>query len=290
VTSRDRTCLHTCLAAVGAALICGSAAVAVATETRASVLPLAAHQAIYDLKLAQSHKMSLQSVRGRIVYEFTGSECAGFTTQVRQVTEMDNGEGSLSLSDLRSKTWEDAKSQHFKFESSNYVNERISVSVEGEAKRDAKGIEVVLRKPERKTFRLNADTVFPTEQLRHVIAAARAGKKIVELPVYDGSENGEKIYNTLTVIGDLIPQSTKPSDAAGQQAALSSVPRWHVRVSYFDQQRAGDKPSGEQTPAYAIAFEIYENGISRALTLDYNDFSVAGTMSTLDLKEPQACK
>jgi hypothetical protein len=58
-----------------------------------------------------------------------------------------------------------------------------------------------------------------------------------------------------------------------------------VRVSYFDQGGAG-----EQTPVYAIAFELYDNGISRALTLDYNEFEIAGTMSALDIRATQACR
>jgi hypothetical protein len=58
-------------------------------------------------------------------------------------------------------------------------------------------------------------------------------------------------------------------------------------VSYFDQL---SDPKGEQTPAYAIAFEVYENGISRALTLDYTDFAIGGTMSMLEFKEQKPCK
>jgi hypothetical protein len=284
---------HNGRAAPGALIFCTSVPIFLygfTSETRAAVAPLAAHQAIYDLKLAQSHKMSLQSVRGRIVYEFTGSECAGYTTQVRQVTEMDNGEGEESLNDLRSKTWEAADGRSFNFTSTNLINEKPAMAVEGEAKRDEKGIEVVLKEPVAKSFRLDPATVFPTEQLRKVIDAARMGKKIVELPVYDGSENGEKIYNTLSVIGEPIPLSTKPVDAAGGETALAKVPRWHVRVSYFEREGAGEQSTGEQTPAYAIAFEIYENGISRDLTLDYNEFAISGTMSTLQLKQSQACK
>ena len=47
--------------------------------------------------------------------------------------------------------------------------------------------------------------MFPTEQIQHIIAAAREGKSVLELTVYDGSDNGEKVYNTLSVIGQPIP-------------------------------------------------------------------------------------
>jgi hypothetical protein len=255
------------------------------TVAAAQVWPLISHRAVYDLKLSESRKASLQAVRGRILYDFTGNACDGYTTQVRQVTEMDSSERDPNLSDLRTTMWEDEAGKNFRFSSTNFVNQRQAVEVDGTAKRGADGIEVELKKPVAKKFRLAPETAFPTDHLRRVIAAARAGKKILQLPVYDGSEDGERIYNTLTVIGDPIPASRRSPDAAVDKPQLSNSTRWHVRVSYFD-QRSG----GEQTPVYAIAFELYDNGISGALTLDYNEFEITGGMSSLELRDTPACK
>src|SRR6185369_15354194 len=97
-------------------------------------------------------------------------------------------------------------------------------------------------------------------------------------PVYDGSEGGEKIFNTLTVIGREIAAGERPpTDAASGNPELMAMKRWPVTVSYFD--RVGK--SGEQVPVYSISFELYENGISRALLLDYNDFAISGELKTL---------
>jgi hypothetical protein len=60
-----------------------------------------------------------------------------------------------------------------------------------------------------------------------------------------------------------------------------------VTISYFDKGKADD--SGEQTPVYSIGFELYENGISRALRLDYNDFVVEGKLTSLDFKDQKPC-
>ena len=46
---------------------------------------------------------------------------------------------------------------------------------------------------------------------------------------------------------------------------------------------------GEETPVYAITFELYENGISRALSLDYNEFVVTGKLTSLEIKAPKPC-
>jgi hypothetical protein len=121
------------------------------------------------------------------------------------------------------------------------------------------------------------------------IAAARAGKTILSFPVYDGSESGDKFFNTLTVIGrEIAPDGKQPDDAAAHVPELTNVPRWPVTISYFSANK--DPNSGEQTPDYAISFELYANGISRALSLDYNDFVVSGKLTSLEIKKPKPCK
>ena len=256
------------------------------TWAQSETVPLAAHRAIYDLKLSKSKgKQSLQAVRGRIVYDFSGSACEGYGLQFRQVTELDNGEGKTAVSDLRSTTWEDGAAKSFRFNSQNYLNDELVDSVDGEADRRSDGVTVKLTKPEGKRFEAGSVT-FPTEQMRGILLAARAGKSLLDLGVYDGSENGEKIYQSLTVIGRKIPaEDHMPNDAAAGQAALAHMDRWPVTISYFDKS---DK-IGEQTPAYTISFELYNNGISRALVLDYGDFAVSGEMTSLELKDTRPC-
>jgi len=83
-------------------------------------------------------------------------------------------------------------------------------------------------------------------------------------------------------------EQQKDDDAAAHEAKLTDVPRWPVTISYFSKDKAGD--GGEQTPDYAIGFELYDNGISRALTLDYNDFIISGRLVSLDIKTPKLCK
>lgn len=274
------------LGVLGLALTAATPAVPLSAPTAAT--PLAAHRAVYDLKLARtSGKRGLQAVRGRILYDFSGSACEGYVLQFRQVSELDSGEGKVAVSDLRASTWEDGTATEFRFSSQSFVNEKAQESVDGRALRDSGKVVVRLTKPAEKTFELEPNIVFPTEHMRRIIEAAREGKTLLEFPVYDGSENGERVYNTLTVIGQAIGPDEQPSaGAAAAEAALKGLKRWPVTISYFD--RAA-KESGEQTPAYAISFQIFENGVSRALTLDYGDFAVSGEMSQLEMKDVRPC-
>ena len=72
-------------------------------------------------------------------------------------------------------------------------------------------------------------------------------------------------------------------------AALAKLSRWPVTISYFDQESEKEQ-SGEQTPVYTISFELYENGISRALKLEYSDFTIGGEMTSLEMKKEKPCQ
>jgi hypothetical protein len=267
-------------------------ALAAAHPAAAEPVNLAPHRAVYDLKLAKAHGAGrVEAVRGRILYDFSGNPCEGYALQFRQVSELDSGEGKSALSDLRSTTWEDAAAKKFRFNSENLLNDRQTDAVDGHAERDTQAISVKLTKPKEKQFTEPVNAVFPTEHMRRIIEAAREGKTILSFPVYDGSESGEKLYNTLTVIGRVIEPGTKPVDDAGANVpALAKLRRWPVTISYFEHESAQKEQSGEQTPVYAIGFELYENGISRALTLDYTDFTISGKMTSLELKKETPCK
>ena len=276
---------------VPAILIAGTLSTPVLAQSTGPI-QLVPHIAVYDLKLTSSRgKRALEAVRGRIVYDFSGSICEGYVLRFRQVTELDSGEGKVALSDLRTSTWEEGQAKSFRFKSENFMDEKQVTGVDGRAERNRKTVAVKLTKPNGKTLDVGT-VVFPTEHMRRLIEAARAGKNLLELAVYDGSEDGEKIYQSLAVIGRKIePDEKKPEDAASTQNSLAGLARWPVTISYFDKskKKAADEPS-EQTPIYAIGFEMYENGISRELRLDYGDFVVNGKMTSLEVKSAKPCR
>ena len=250
-----------------------------------------AHQALYELSLVKSRgSATINGVRGRILYNFTGSACEGYSSDFRQVSELDSGEGKNTLSDLRSTSWEDGAGKSYRFKIDTRMNDAEPGVVDGIAERTGDHVTVKLKLPVAKTFTLDGSTVFPTEQIRRIIAAAREGKSILELMVYDGSDNGEKVYNTLTVIGQAIPgdRAVSTPDPSTDSDAMKALTRWPVTVSYYD--RDAKSASGEQTPVYAMSFELYENGVSRSLVLDYNDFVIAGKVGKFDVKDAKPCK
>jgi hypothetical protein len=276
-------CAATAVLAAATVLTLG----ALPIPAQAQTINLVPHRAIYELSLGKVRgKASVQNARGRILYDFTGSACEGYTLDFRQVAELDNGEGKISLSDLRSNTWEDGAGKTYRFTSQNHLNQKLLDAVDGKAERGTGGVAVTLTKPEPRKVDLDAAIVFPTEHVRRIIEAARQGQTILEFPIYDGSETGEKVYNSLTVIGrEIGPGERDLNDAATGNDVLSKLRRWPVTVSYFER----GKPTGEQTPVYAISFDLYENGVSRTLVLDYNDFSISGVLKNIELKDNKPC-
>ncbi|MGC2087006.1 MAG: cell envelope integrity EipB family protein [Bradyrhizobium sp.] len=267
------------------------AAIALGPVKAAATVPFLPHEALYELSLLKTRGSSpINSARGRMVYQFSGNPCEGYTSESRQVSELEVGEGKVTLSDLRMTAWEDATGKSYRFKSDSRMNETESSPTDGVAERNGDHITVKLKQPVVKTFTLDGTTVFPNQQVQRIVEAAREGKTLLELTFYDGSDDGEKVYNTLTVIGQPIPPD-KPiasPDPATESEQMKGLTRWPVTVSYYDHD--AKKTEGAQTPVYTMSFELYENGVSRSLVLDYNDFVIAGALSKLEIKDSKVTK
>jgi hypothetical protein len=269
------------------ALLALSVGAALALPIAASAaVNLAPHKAVYDLKLAASGSKGARTVRGRNFYDFSGSPCQGYTLKFRQISGLVS-EGKSVVTDLRATSWEDADAKGYRFSSENLTDNRITETAEGHAERNASAVDVMLSKPTRQALALPEAIVFPSEQIRRLVQAARAGRTELEMPLFDGSDTGKKVYDTFTLIGKPIPPGNPPQDAAGKIPTLAGITRWPVTMSYFE-RKPGE--TGDRTPSYVMSFELYDNGISRALMLDYGDFSVRGDLISLQLKKEKDCR
>src|SRR4030088_1578755 len=96
--------------------------------------PFLPHQALYELSLVKSRgSTSIEAARGRILYNFSGSPCEGYTSDFRQVSELDSGEGKTTLSDLRSTSWEDGAGKSYRFKIDTRMNNGDASAVDNRA-------------------------------------------------------------------------------------------------------------------------------------------------------------
>ena len=251
-------------------------------ELNVDAIQLASHRAVYDLTLYSSTgSKSPTFARGRNAFDFSGSQCEGYTQTFRQLTELQPAEGPTRISDMRSTTFEDANGKTFAFKTDTQVDDEPADSIDGRAQRMPGMISVILTKPKDEKLEIGHSVLFPTEHLRYILAAAEAGEHVLEEKVYDGSDTGEKVFQTTTFIGN--PVSKAPIEPAVQVPLLKDMRRWPVTISYFDIDHK------DELPNYILSFDLYENGISRALRLDYGDFVLAGEMTSLELRPTAAC-
>lgn len=247
------------------------------------------HRAIYELKLDDSSpRKQISAVQGRMVYEFLGSSCDGWTTQFRFVTQMlDADGGNARVTDLRTTTFEDGEAKLFDFLNQSYVNQTVTDDSKGTARRDGKDVAIALERPGKKDLRIADGAMFPTQHLARVIDKAKAGERVFEARVYDGSETGERVFTATAIIGSELTGADKVGEeTAADVPVLASLRRWPVTVSYFDTKKKG----GEDTPDYQISFVLYENGVTRKLTLDYGDLVISARMSKFEALPQSVCK
>jgi hypothetical protein len=246
-------------------------------------IPLASHRAVYDLSLLKAvGTKSPTGARGRIAFDFSGSVCDGYVQNFRQLTELQPAEGPTRISDMHSATFEDGSGKSFAFKMQTTVDDDPTDLVDGHAERKGhSGVDVNLVKPKAERLALGHDILFPTEHIKYILAAAEAGENTLEVRVYDGSDRGDKIYDTTTFIGR--PIDTPASESALRIPQLEHMRRWPVTISYFDDGRK------DEAPNYTLSFDLYENGISRALRLNYGDFVLAGEMTSLKLLPTPPC-
>jgi len=245
-------------------------------------LVLAPHRAVYELSLLRgSGARAPAQAHGRIAFDFTGSACEGYVQNFRQITELEPEEGAARVSDMRSATFEAGDGHDYRFQITTRVEDGAE-DVDGAARKaQNEKFSVDLTRPKRTRLDLPGPVLFPTEHIRHILASARAQQTILEARVYDGSGDGSKIFETMTIIGK--PTTAATGEKPTQIDALKNMRRWPVSISYFEL----DKKDGE--PAYILSFDLYENGISRALKLDYGDFALSGEMTELTLLPVPKC-
>ena len=188
---------------------------------------------------------------------------------------MINQGGTAMITDLRSSSWEEGSGKRFRFNSSQFRDEKPTEATAGDAARanTADDIKVELTKPAKKDLSLSARVYFPVQHSIALLQAAKAGKTLVpRRPLRRLGEGREGLRHGLR---------HRPPQAAGQPT--SKLPR--------GEERRGARPAGrpgrfrsryfepgsdknDAVPVYELSFLFFENGVSRKLFIDYGEFAI----------------
>jgi hypothetical protein len=205
---------------------------------------------------------------------------------MRMVTQMTDSQGQTNLTDLRSSTWEQGDGTKFRFQSAQYLNDKLGDVTVGRASREAPGaVKVKISQPARGELDLSDKVLFPTQHSLALIDAAQAGQSMLQAQLYDGSEKGQKVYETTAIIGkEITPGADQKLEPVAKEKGLAQLVSWPVSIGYFEPKQ------GDLTPSYQIDFRLYANGVSRELLIDYGDVSIHGTLTSLEYLKAEACR
>lgn len=244
------------------------------------------HRALYEISLDSARTGSgISDVKGRIVVEWSDA-CDGFTMNQRFYTELNDTQGNLTASDRWISSWEAHDGSLFRFDLTDYLNGKLADRATGRAipsKNTDGGKEVQYGKPKQKRIALPGKTIFPTQHTFEMLEAANSGQRLLSSTVFDGSVDGE-FYDVVAFISAPIKKE-KQADLSAVTGGkdLAQMKSWNVVIAYYLHG------ASEEIPEYEFGFVLYENGVAADLLMDYSDFSLQGTLSSVETLPDSGC-
>ena len=189
---------------------------------------------------------------------------------------------------MRSSSWEDARGKRFRFNSSQFRDEKPTETTAGDAARaDAsRGRQGRTDQTRHQDLASPRASTFPIQHSIALLNAARPGKTSFRADLYDGSEKGEKVYDTIAAIGRVIAAGgNRKLPQVKNAERLDTIAAWPVSIGYFEPN--SDK--SDAVPVYELTFWFFENGVSRKLFIDYGEFAIQGELAQITFHEPSKC-
>lgn len=247
---------------------------------------LKSHRAVYEVTLIKATERSgIANMSGRIVYEMSGNACDGMTVRYRFVANV-NANGDIFKTDQQSASYESSDGKEFSFFVRSEVNERLDRELRGVAMNVNDGITVNLSSPEKRELKLE-NAVFSSAHLVKILEAAQERKTFFKLDIFDSGDDGDEVMKTTNIIGkkavyDQLIEGEK-DDAISDLIGLKA---WPVNIGYFGKITAN---ATEQVSDYEISFLLYDGGISRNLSMRYPEYSLNGSLVSLEFLDEAEC-
>ncbi len=244
-------------------------------------IEVAPHRAVYQMSLASAKSGSgVVSASGVLAFEW-GDGCDGWTVEQRyKLTLVFAQPGSVEIV-TNYATWESKDGLNYRFKVRKTKNGKADNDVSGQARLEGPGKKgkAEFTAPGKTVMDLPAGTVFPTEHTLVLLKQALEDKTVVRRMVFDGATaDGAAEVNAL--IG------RKLGIGQAGVAPYMDRPGWYMRMAYFNMDK--DKSQASE-PDYEIGLELQDNGIARAIRLDYADFSIKGTLEKVELLPKPHC-
>jgi hypothetical protein len=233
----------------------------------AGIARMAAHRAAYRLDLGEARGSGIASVRGAMVFDVADA-CEGWATRQRMtmtVTDRD-GQDVETVSDYA--TYEAKDNSRLRFSLTQTTQGAVSQRVSGEAelKPDGSGM-IRFAEPSGREEALPAGTLLPMRHTVLAVETARAGRRLLAAPLFDGTSD-EGAQDTTTIIS-----AWAAAAAAPHFPLLANLASSRMRIAFFER---GAATGGASQPEYEVGLRYFENGVADEIVMDFGEFSVAG--------------
>jgi len=270
--------LHAVLAALflAAAATPAAAASAPTGGVAQAAAQLAAHKALYVLTLDSIRGSEIVGARGTMGYEVSDA-CDGWAVRQRLEMAILNADGQeiQMVSDYA--TWESKDGLRLRFHMKQTTDTAVTSQTSGSAtlRRPGGPGDVRYTTPREFSMEIPAGTWFPMMHTAAILAGAKEGKKFLNLPLFDGTDDTGVEDSSVAIIDWKPPFKT-------EHPALSTLASAKVRIAFFDR-----KPS-TTTPTYEVGMRYWENGVADDMHMDFGDFVLKGKMTEFSL-QPRRC-
>ena len=265
--------------AAAATLIVGQGigAAPVASAAAAEIMP---HHAVYSMSLGATHGDSgVTGAAGTMAYQW-GETCDGWTVEQRYRLKMAYAESSDVSISSNFVTWEGKDALKYRFNQKETRNGTDNDEIRGEAKLDGpgKGGTVSFEKPEAKTLKLPAGTLFPSAHTIFLIDKAKAGENFMSTQIFDGAT----VENAVLVTA-VIGAKVEPDEESAKKSPLLNRPGWRVRLAFFPADQKAEKPD------YELSMVLLDNGVSRDMVIDYGEYSIRAKLDDIEALPRPKC-
>ena len=236
----------------------------------AQAADLAAHRAIYKLKLDRAKNGDVSGASGTMAYEVQDA-CDGWATRQRLQMTITNRDGQDVQMQSDYTTWESKDGLQLTFRMRQTTDQAVTSDLAGKASLPAAGEagEAQFTSPDSAAKKLPTGTLFPMMHTEALLRAAAEGKKFLAVPLFDGTSAAGAQDSSIVISGW--------GDKPGGPQELASLASGRFHIAFFN-----PGPDSQQ-PDYEVSMRYWDNGVADDLSMNFGDFVMAGKLAEFKL-------
>lgn len=244
----------------------------------AELLP---HQASYRMSLASASQASaLVGASGVMLYRAV-RDCDGWTVENTTYMRLSYQNEADVDTKWTFASWESLDGRNFRFHARLIEDGALVERLEGEARlnADGSGGTANLTHPEETTIPMPPGTLFPTDHMRALLAAADEGQSSFTRLLFDGAS----LANPYLVNAVIQPVAAAEQRAMAEALNLPPLPMWMIDLGFFPAR------SAEPTPDFELGARHRADGVADRIIQKFDDFSLKVDLKTLTVLPEPAC-